>query len=159
MSDKQLKIFFSYRRDDNSEFVERIRDWFILRYQRENVFMDFDSIPPFVKFDDFIREKVRECDALIAVVGPRWMELLQEKASKFQDDYVRIEIGLALQENKLVAPICIKGAGVPPATSLPPELKSMFATNVAILDSGSNFLDNIKGIVDAVEQELDRRAR
>lgn len=158
MSSSIRKVFICYRRIDNPDFAERIRDKFITHYQRENVFMDFDSIPPFTKFADYIREKVVECDVLIAVIGPRWLELLQEKAKRFQDDYVRIEIGLALQEGKLVAPICIKGAAIPALDEIPPELKSMFDYHVAVIDSGINFLENIDRIVDAVEQELARRA-
>jgi hypothetical protein len=157
MSESKRKIFISYRRDDNADFVERLRDWFIQRYKRENVFMDFDTIPPFTRFADFINERVHECDVLIAVVGPRWMELMREKAAHFQDDYVRIEVGLALQEGKLVAPICIKGASIPLQAELPYDLRSMLDYNAAFLNSGSAFLDNIEYIIDAIEEELTRR--
>ena len=73
------KIFISYRRSDNPDFVDRIRDWFIHRYGRANVFMDFDSIPPGVKFADYIRATIQQSDTVIAVIGPRWLELLREK--------------------------------------------------------------------------------
>ncbi len=70
MSNSVRKIFISYRRDDHPDFVERIRDWFVIRYGRSNVFMDFDSIPPFTKFADYIREKVEETDVMIVIIGP-----------------------------------------------------------------------------------------
>lgn len=158
MNLRDRKIFISYRRDDHPDFVEHIRDWFMLHYGRENVFMDFDTIPPFARFADFIQEKVRESDVVIAIIGPRWMELMRDKATHFQDDYVRIEIGLALKEGKLVAPICIKGTLVPPAGDLPPDLRSMLDYNAAHLNSGTAFLDNIERIMNAVGQELARRA-
>lgn len=160
MSDTKHTIFISYRRDDNSVFVERIRDWFIHRYEREHVFMDFDSIPPFVNFADFIREKVQESDALIAVIGPEWLNLLKKKAESGDEDYVRIEIGLALQMGKLVAPICIMGATIPRRIELPDDLRPMLDYNAAHLNSGHAFYDDIERIVEAVEREVDKhRAR
>lgn len=148
------KIFVNYRRSDNRDFVERIRDWFVMRYGRESVFMDFDTIPPFTRFDDFIRDKVRECDVLVAVIGPRWLELLRERAHKPDEDYVRIEIRLALEEGKPIAPIIIKNAAIPDPDDMPDDIRAMFDYNVAYLDSGRTFLDNIQHIMDAVERQL-----
>jgi tetratricopeptide (TPR) repeat protein len=157
MSNAPRKIFISYRRNDEQDFIERIRDWFIQRYGRENVFMDFDSIPPFTKFADYIREKVDETDVMVVIIGPKWVELLQERAKSFQDDYVRIEVSMALQKDKVIAPICIKGAGVPARNLLPSDLQPLLDHNMAFLNSGSPFLENIGKIVDAVEQEWGKR--
>jgi hypothetical protein len=149
------KIFMSYRRVDFPDFVERIRDWFVGRYGRDSVFMDFDNIPPFSRFADRIREKVRECDVLVAIIGPRWLELLRERMSHpEEEDYVQIEIQQALELGKCIAPICIKGAGAPRSTDLPPHLRDMMKYNVAFLNSGRDFLDNIEIILDALEQQL-----
>ncbi|MEZ4671677.1 MAG: toll/interleukin-1 receptor domain-containing protein [Anaerolineae bacterium] len=151
------KIFISYRRADNPDFVERIRDWFAWKYGRDSVFMDFDAIPPFTLFADYIREKVRECDLLVAIIGPEWMRLMQERIHQQDDeDYVRLEIKLALEEQKPIAPICIKKAGEPRKKDVPSELRQMLDYNVAYLDSGRHFLDNIEMILDAVESQLVR---
>ena len=152
------KIFISYRRDDHPDFVERIRDWFIMRYERENVFMDFDTIPPGVRFADYIRQEVEQCDAMLAILGPRWMELMREKASKFEEDYVRVEISLALQLGKPIIPICIVDAGVPKAAELPADLRPLLEYNAAFLRAGRDFLDNIERVLEAVESTLDAQA-
>ena len=149
----QRKIFISYRQKDNPDFVDRIRDWFIQRYGRANVFMDFDSIPTGVKFADHIRSAIQQSDAVIAVIGPRWLELLREKAAAFEDDFVRIELSLALQLGKPVVPICIVGATVPPSNSLPTELRPMLNYNAAFLER-TNFLDKIERIAQDVEKSL-----
>lgn len=148
------KIFFSYRRGDNAEFVERIRDWFVQSFGRENVFMDFDTIPPFTRFSDFIRDRVMECDLLIAIIGPQWIHLLNERMADDEEDFVRTEISLALQAGKKIAPICIKGAKSPGADDLPDDMRLMLDYNVAFLDSGPNFLDNMERIMGAIENEL-----
>lgn len=149
------KIFFNYRRADNPDFVERIRDWFAWKYGRDSVFMDFDTIPPFTAFADFIREKVRECDLLVAIIGPQWLDILRDRlAHNDEEDYVQTEIRLALEEGKPIAPICIKKAVVPRSRDLPSELRPMLEYHVAHLDSGKHFLDNIEMILEGVEREL-----
>ncbi len=47
---KRLKVFVNYRRSDEKIFVELLRTHFMFRYGQENVFMDFDSLPPFTNF-------------------------------------------------------------------------------------------------------------
>ncbi len=151
------KIFINYRRADNPDFVERIRDWFAWTYGRDSVFMDFDTIPPFTPFADFIRDKVRECDVLVAIIGPRWMDLLRERVEQGDDeDYVQLEIRLALEEGKPIAPICIKNAPPPRARDLPNPLRPMLEYNMAKLDAGRHFLDNIEMLIDSLEQEMSR---
>jgi hypothetical protein len=92
MPDKALKLFVNYRRADESVFVELLRTHFMFRYERENVFMDFYSIPPFTRFADYIKSKVSECDVMVAIIGPRWLELLRDKEAKGEPDYARIEL-------------------------------------------------------------------
>jgi hypothetical protein len=150
------KIFLSYRRADHPDFVERIRDWFAWKYGRDSVFMDFDTIPPFTRFADFIREKVHECDVLVAIIGPSWLDLLNQRMNDSEEDYVRVEIRLALEEGKPIAPICIKGAQSPRRRDLPPDLQAMMDYNVAQLNAGRHFLDNIERTVEGVEQLLAR---
>lgn len=158
MTQQVRRVFISYRRADNVDFVERIRDWFIQRYGRANVFMDFDSIPPFADFTEFIKEKIAECDAVLAIIGPAWVDILRQKAADFQPDYVRLELEAALSLNKIVAPVCIKGAPIPPSDKIPASLRPIFARNIAFLDSGLQFLDNIERIVTALDAEMNRRA-
>jgi TIR domain len=151
------KIFINYRRADNPDFVERIRDWFAWTYGRDSVFMDFDTIPPFTPFADFIRDKIHECDVLVAIIGPQWVNLLRERIEQGDDeDYVQLEIRLALEEGKPIAPICIKNAPPPRSRDLPPVLKPMLEYNIAMLDAGRDFLDNIEMLIDSLEQELSR---
>jgi hypothetical protein len=150
------KIFLSYRRADHPDFVERIRDWFAWQYGRDSVFMDFDTIPPFTRFANFIREKVRECDVLVAIIGPSWLDLLQQRMNDSEEDYVRIEIRLALEEGKPIAPISIKDAPAPRRRELPSDLQAMMDYNVAYLTSGRSFLDNIERTVNGIEELLAR---
>jgi hypothetical protein len=149
-----LKIFISYRRKDNHDFAERIRDWFAWRYGRENVFIDFDSIRPAANWGDVIRQEISKCDALIAIIGPQWLKLLNDAAHKPDEDYVRLEIKLALQQAKIIAPVCIKGAEMPAKDELPEDLRPIFKSNFYDLNSGLHFLDNIERLMDSIEHVI-----
>ncbi len=144
-------LFISYRRADNPIFVERIRDWLIARYQRDRVFMDFDSIPSFTRFQTFIEKKIAASDAVIVIIGPEWLKLLKEKESSGEIDYVRIEIEAALKLNKLIAPIRILDAPMPHPADLPPSLRPLCEINAPVLNAGTHFLDNIERILKDLE--------
>ena len=53
--------------------------------------MDIEGIQYGDDFKEIIDEKIRGCNVLIAVIGPRWAELL-ERRLLHTDDYVRHEI-------------------------------------------------------------------
>ncbi|HVU09965.1 MAG TPA: tetratricopeptide repeat protein, partial [Phototrophicaceae bacterium] len=150
----QRKIFISYRRQDNAEFVERIRDWFIMKYGRANVFMDFDTIPPMVKFADYIRHSIEACDAMLVIIGPKWLDILKERLQTSDEDFVRTEIGMGLKLGKPIAPILIFDAHMPKATDLPEDLRPLLDFNAGSLKAGRDFLDNIERILAAVEDQL-----
>ncbi|MFW5690986.1 MAG: toll/interleukin-1 receptor domain-containing protein [Chloroflexota bacterium] len=155
----ELKIFISYRRADSPCFAERIRDWFMLAYERENVFMDFDAIPPFVRFEEYIIEQIRRVDVVLAIIGPKWMALLRERMQSDDTDYVRIEIGMALKMGKLVAPILVDGARPPNPDDLPEDIRPMMRANAPTLNGGRQFLDNIERLVNALPLALDQHRR
>ena len=147
---KDIKVFVSYRRADNPCFAERIRDWFTLTYKRENVFMDFDAIPPFVDFEEFIIQQIRKVDVVLAIIGKRWLDILQNRLLDDDTDYVRLELRSALQMNKLVAPILVDGASAPDPDVLPADIRAIMRANAPRLDGGRQFLDNIERVIDAL---------
>jgi hypothetical protein len=152
------KLFICYRRADQRDFVERIRDWLMLqgKYKRENVFMDFDSIPLFVTFEAYIKERIEEVDILLPIFGPDWSTLRQTKEQNQDKDYVAIEMIHALQHGKLIAPICIKGAEMPRKNILPDILHPILEINAAHLEGGSHFLDTMPKIIQGIENAIER---
>ncbi|MCB9436789.1 MAG: SUMF1/EgtB/PvdO family nonheme iron enzyme [Anaerolineales bacterium] len=160
MPQTALRLFVNYRRADNAQYVETLRTHFMYRYGRENVFMDFDSIPPFTHFADFIREQVRAVDALVMIIGPRWVELLQDKAAKHEPDYVLVELEEAVQHNKVVAPILIQDTPFPPKHVIPAFLQPVFdAVNIPSLRPGLDTLNNIDRLTAALEAEVKKQGK
>jgi len=157
MPTNALKLFVNYRRADEAQFVETLWTHFIYRYQRDNVFMDFDTLPPFADFANFIRQTVRECDVVVAIIGPRWLDLLKEKEKHGEPDYVRIELEEALKHGKVIAPILIQGAHVPPTADIPVELRPIFAVHLPEIRAGRDLVNNVGWIMDAFEKALRER--
>ncbi len=151
-----FRFFINYRRRDNADFVEHIRSWFAWHFGRPNVFMDFDSIPAGADFPEFIRQEVRRCDALLAIIGPEWVKAIREKPH-FEKDWVRIEIREALERNKLVVPICIKGATMPVEDDLPAYLRGLLTLQAAEIESGPRFAHDIELAMSSIQERLEAR--
>ncbi len=158
MSSSPLKIFINYRRDDRPKIVKSIRDGFVLRYREDNVFMDLD-IPNFSSFPDHLKEKVKEADVLVAFIGPRWLDLLNDRAGRDEPDYLVDEIAQALcQRHTMVATICIGGADIPRKSDLPENIQDMLEYQIPHFQNDEeNFLGNISKVMNDIEKELERR--
>ena len=77
------------------------------------------------------------CDAAVVVIGPRWMELLQERSQKQPPDYVRHEIEAALARKITVVPALVGGATMAQLTGLPESLAGLSFHQAAELRDSS----------------------
>lgn len=131
-----LKIFINYRHTDSQHFAEKLLPWLIMRYGINNVFMDYTSIPEFEKFQDFIKYKVLECDIMVSIIGPTWIDHIQQRQARGQTDFVVMELETAIAANKIIAPICVDGARPPAAEDLPPTLRPILEMHIpSIIDA------------------------
>jgi hypothetical protein len=126
------KVFISYRRDDSAGHAGRVHDRLEREFGRDLLFMDVDAIPLGINFVKVLGEEVAKCDVLLAVIGPNWLNARDEDGNRRLDnphDFVRIEIGAALQRSIPVIPILLDGAKVPKANQLPKELEELSLRN------------------------------
>jgi formylglycine-generating enzyme required for sulfatase activity len=119
------KIFVNYRRDDERAFAARIRDRLAQVFGASNVFMDVDNLLAGQRFDKELERALGECDVFIAVIGPRWVELLRSRAKGDERDYVREEIAAALQRGIIVIPVLIERTPLPRSSQLPADIQEM----------------------------------
>jgi len=154
MSGPDIKIVLSYRRDDAPGTAGRIFDRLAQHYGRESVFMDIDSIPIGVDFYDHIKEVLHGCNALLAIIGPRWIGQRRGKPLRIKEetDFVRMEVEAALQRKIPVAPVLVDGAIIPRRDQLPETLQALVRRNAASVDSGRDFHAH----VDRLIRDLDR---
>jgi hypothetical protein len=121
-------IFISYRREDTGGHAGRLCDRLTDRFGGDRVFMDIQDIHPGQNFATSIEETIATCDCVIAVIGPRWLEMVQKRAPS-GNDFVRHEIGAALKRHVRVIPVLMGGARMPAAGDLPPELAELSFRN------------------------------
>jgi formylglycine-generating enzyme required for sulfatase activity len=62
---------------------------------------------------------------LVAMIGPRWLDLLKERQASTEGDFVREEIAAALKRAIPVIPVLIDRAPLPRADQLPEDLRNL----------------------------------
>jgi TIR domain len=122
------KIFINYRRDDSQGTAGRLSDRLIETFGRNKIFMDVDHIPAGADFVTYLNEQVAASEALLVLIGPKWLDARDESGRRRlddPDDFVAIEITAALERNIRVVPVLIDGARMPKAGELTDELKPL----------------------------------
>ena len=152
-------IFISYRRGDSIATAGRIRDRLVQEFGRPNVFVDVDDIPHGQDFVKVLSGKVAECDVLLAIIGPHWVEARDEKGQRrleLPDDFVGIEIGTALaRESIAVIPVLVDGAQLPTVEQLPAKLKPLARRN-AIELRNTQFGSDAERLIRSIRAALPR---
>lgn len=139
-------VFISYRRDDAGGHAGRLSDRLIARFGAERVFMDVQDIQPGQNFEQAIEQTIAKCDHMLAVIGPRWLQILQARAAS-GEDFVRHEIGVALARGTTVIPVLVGGATMPARDQLPAALAA-FARCQAVDVRDDRFDGDVARIVD-----------
>ena len=83
---------------------------------------------PGADFVALLEERMSQCEALIAVIGPNWTDVTDGDGNRRlngRNDFVRLEIESALERNILVVPVLVDGAKMPDEANLPDPLKPL----------------------------------
>lgn len=159
-------VYISYRPEDNERIVRSIRDWFMLRLSSRNVVIDVE-IPPFVdavgSVDAYIRDRMRDCDIFVPIVGPNWLQMLHMRMESGEEDQARVEARIAIDEALAIAPVYIAGAAPLREIDLPPDLLALGTPDYSVLQTGGNFEENMQAVIQNLylteqkhEESLDR---
>ena len=125
-------IFISYRREDTEGQAGRLFDDLAMHFGENSVFMDVAGIEPGRDFRRVIEEHVASCGVLLAVLGKSWLDAKDESGRlRLEDsmDFVRLEIASALKRDIPVIPVLVRGASMPRANQLPPDLAELAYRN------------------------------
>jgi hypothetical protein len=129
-------VFVSYRRDDSQGYAGRIAEDLGRRFGPERVFSDVE-IPFGSTFGDVLRRAIAASDAVLVVIGRRWIEPRGDgRAPRLfdADDWVRLEIEAALAQDKALVPVLVGGATMPSAAALPDSIRRLTQRQAAWLD-------------------------
>ena len=155
-------VYISYRREDSAGFARLIYDRLTRRLERNYVFFDFASIQPGQDFVEVLTNRVRACDALVAIIGKNWISSVDANKRRRLDDphdFVRIEIEAALKSDIRVIPVLVDGATMPRTDDLPESLKKLTRRN-GIEISHTRFdsdVDRLTRALSLLEEERRKR--
>ena len=151
-------IFISYRRSDTPDAVGRIYDRLVAEFGKSKVFKDVDSIPLGQDFRSHLNDIVGNCAAVLAIIGPRWVDTRNEAGQRRledPDDFVRIELEAALSRSVPVVPVLVGHAPIPGSSQLPSSLSSLaFRQSIEVRpdpdfhNDATRLVTALKGIVD-----------
>lgn len=142
-------IFISYRREDAAGSAALIYESLSREFGEPNVFMDVDNVMAGQRFDQQLEKALAECEVFLAVIGPRWLDLLKTKQTTGERDYVREEITAALQGGVVVIPVTVDHGRLPQEKELPPEIQSLVFHQRHIISQEQRRRD-IEALVEAV---------
>ena len=149
-------IFISYRRQETSHLAGRLHDRLADRFGESQVFIDVDAIEPGVDFAEEISRAVTACTVLLAIIGPAWVTVTDERGGRWldaPDDIVRLEIEAALARGVRVIPILVEGAVMPTRDDLPESLADLARRN-ALPIRHESFRYDAGRLVAAIERVL-----
>jgi hypothetical protein len=123
------RVFISYRRNDSKYQARMIYGAFQKVVPRDCLFMDINSIPPGVDFVETLQSWVNQCEIMLALIGPGWVEAVDPKTNRRRlddpTDFVRVEIRQALSRSIPVVPVLLDDASMPDTEHLPDDMKQL----------------------------------
>jgi hypothetical protein len=149
------RIFLCYRRDDTKDWTTFLEGRLANALGSERVFMDIKKIEAGENFRVAIRRELASCTAVLAIIGPRWLTLTDERGRRRIDDpedNLREELELALEAEARIRmiPVLVDNALMPRLAEVPPSLalftyKQGFELPLAALDvRTSTLIDSLK---------------
>jgi TonB family protein len=149
-------IFISYRRSDSQGEAGRLFDDLANHFGEQLVFMDVAAIEAGRDFRKAIEEGVAKCGVLLVMIGLEWLDAKDEAGTRRLNDpldFVRIETASALKRDIPVIPVLVRGARMPSAEQLPPELKELAYRNCIEL-THARWKSDVQLLTDALRRLL-----
>lgn len=115
--------------------------------------MDLSDIDSGTNFGDAIQTAIRASDVVLAVIGKQWLTCSSAGTRRLDmpNDFVRTEIGMALQHGVPIIPVLVQGASVPLGPSLPEPIK-LLASHDAHDLSDERWSYDVGRLIEATEK-------
>lgn len=137
---EKYSVFISFRNGDEGFAPELIKTALAQEFGADQIFLSRDSIPPGTEFPHELRDRARNCQVLLALIGSRWLTMTdstgRRKLAK-RNDWVRMEIAAALNAKRTVIPIMLNGTPRLVAADLPANIRRLAGLQELRVDRGS----------------------
>lgn len=147
-----MAIFINYRREDSEGYARSIRDRLTKETDEANVFLDFDEIPVGENWRLWIDKVLSKAQAVIVIIGPRWLDVLKARAGSGHPDIVCREIAAGLDKPGVkVIPVTVGGGRIPEADALPGSIRSLADLNAIDL-RGPTWNSDVNRLVEVLRR-------
>jgi hypothetical protein len=134
-------VYLSFRREDDEHIVRQLAQRLDGHFE---VMVDVPADEPGIT--------AAQADAVVAVIGPRWIEMTHQ-GPLGNGDRVSAEIVAALQHGVPVIPVLLEGARMPSHAELPDAL-SRLASRQAVAVRADSFTSDVAQLIAAVERRV-----
>lgn len=147
------RIFLSYRRQDAAH-ASRLYEDLGRELPLGAILLDLGALRPGLGWPMQLREAVGASDALLAVIGPSWLEAT---TTSEHADFVGTALEVAFSEGLPVVPLLVGGATMPASEQLPPKLAKLAGIQATVLDE-TTWREGVQRLVRSL-QRIRLRAR
>jgi TIR domain len=125
-----MAVFINYRREDSEGDTRALYNRLAHETDERSLFLDFETIAAGDNWHSRIDDTLEKVQAVLVVIGPRWLDILKARAAAPGADLVRSEIAACLSKPGVrVVPVLVNGAGLPAADSLPEDIRGLVDRN------------------------------
>ena len=146
-------IFLSYRRSDSGGYAGWLRQVLAERFPDDEVFRDVDALLVGERWVDRLDATLARCNVLVAVIGPDWLRVANEKGRRLDDpeDRVRLELEAGIRREVPLIPALVGGASMPAPALLPSSLVVLHEWQAVRL-SDESWQHDVDQLVAAIER-------
>jgi len=146
-----IDVFVSYRTVDAGYGAAGCYEFFAARFGPDRVFRDCTSVLPGEVYPEAIEKALEETRALVALIGPDWLAAGAEgrRLIDLPGDWVRHEIGRALERGILVVPVLLNDAGALVPSALPNDIRPLAYRQAARVHHRS-FGSDVRRLIDQI---------
>ncbi|MEQ4302618.1 toll/interleukin-1 receptor domain-containing protein [Plantactinospora sp. B6F1] len=151
-------IFINYRTGDETFAAPVIDERLRREFGDDRVFRDSRSLEPGLDFPPEIWYHLKRSVVLLALIGPRWLQLTDDSGNRRIDDpkdYVRREIRRALKRDIRVIPVLLDGGRMPTEEELPADIRRLARRQFLPLHT-RNLLVDLQRLVDELARIVPR---
>jgi hypothetical protein len=137
-----VRVFISYRRSDAPSASRQLAEALKLRFGAEEVFFDTRDVAAGTEWRSDAVRRVQEADVVLAIIGPHWAAVADERIHRSKldpaaEDVVRLEIETAFAHGRLVVPVLVDDAEMPPRDALPRPFRPLADVQAQMLRHAS----------------------
>ncbi|GKS58524.1 hypothetical protein YTPLAS18_20510 [Nitrospira sp.] len=155
----QKFVFISYRRvTADQELIRTIYERLNQHFGDGTIFLDEETISPGAYWETFIKDQIKSCFFMLVIIDEDWLNYRQEHRKRsidLREDYVRLEIQLALNAHLIMIPTLIDQADMPTAEQLPPSIKRLAEHQAFRVHSDSSLHPDLDRLIQVIDDTMD----